>query len=155
MGWVVKATPRPFYPRERTCTHCMEGWVGLRDGLGWCGKSRPPLGFDPRTFHSVASRYTDWAIAALTLRIDVAQTHIYKLHGVTSSDILTVTAHYSKKTLMSEFHTRTTLQFLVWNNLPSWPRSWRHKRSFETSDELTQTNVVTYQKTWICISIFR
>jgi hypothetical protein len=34
-GWVIKATPRPIYPRERLSTHCVEGWVDE------CGKSRP------------------------------------------------------------------------------------------------------------------
>ena len=28
-------------PRERPGTHCTGGWVGLRTGLDWCGKSRP------------------------------------------------------------------------------------------------------------------
>ena len=28
-------------PRERPGTHCTGGWVGLRVGLDWCGKSRP------------------------------------------------------------------------------------------------------------------
>ena len=27
-GWVVNATPRPLYPREWSCTHCIGGWVG-------------------------------------------------------------------------------------------------------------------------------
>ena len=27
-------------PLERPGTHCTEGWVGLRAGLDWCGKSR-------------------------------------------------------------------------------------------------------------------
>jgi hypothetical protein len=31
--------------------------VGLRASLDLCEKSRPPLGFDPRTVKSVASRY--------------------------------------------------------------------------------------------------
>ena len=39
--WVVSTTPRPLYPRERSRTHCIAGWVGLRAGLDWCGKSRP------------------------------------------------------------------------------------------------------------------
>ena len=45
--WVVNATPRPLYPRERPGTHCIGGWVGPRAGLNGCGKSRPPLGFYP------------------------------------------------------------------------------------------------------------
>jgi hypothetical protein len=63
MGWVVNATPRPLYPRERdSVTHCIWGWVGPRAGLDGCGKSRPPPGFDHRAVQPVASRYTDWAI---------------------------------------------------------------------------------------------
>ena len=41
MGWVVNATPRPLYPRERPDTHCIGGWVSPRAGLEGCGKSRP------------------------------------------------------------------------------------------------------------------
>ena len=40
-GRVVNATPRPLYPRERPCTHCIGGWMGPRAGLDGCGKSRP------------------------------------------------------------------------------------------------------------------
>jgi hypothetical protein len=36
--------------------------VGPRAGVDGCEKSRPPLGFDPRTVQPVASRYTDRAI---------------------------------------------------------------------------------------------
>ena len=35
--------------------------MGVRVGLDRCGKSRPPPGFDPRTFQPVGSRYTDYA----------------------------------------------------------------------------------------------
>jgi len=49
-------------PRERPSTHCTGCWVG--PGLDGCGKSRLPLGFDPRTAQLVASRYTAWAIPA-------------------------------------------------------------------------------------------
>ena len=57
--WVANATPRPLYPRERTVTHCIGGWVENRAGLDGCGKSRPTPGFDPRTVQPVASRYTN------------------------------------------------------------------------------------------------
>jgi hypothetical protein len=40
-GWVVDATPRPLYPRERPYTLCIGGWVVPRVGLDGCGKSRP------------------------------------------------------------------------------------------------------------------
>jgi hypothetical protein len=59
MGWVVNATPHSLYRRESPGTHCTGGWVGPRAGLDGCGKSRPQLGFDPRTVQTVDSRYTD------------------------------------------------------------------------------------------------
>jgi len=68
VGLVVKATPRPLYPRERLGTHCIGGWVGLRAGLDRWVKSRPPSthqpGFDPRAVQPVASHYTDWVMKA-------------------------------------------------------------------------------------------
>jgi hypothetical protein len=54
MVWVVNATPRPLYPRERPVTHCIGGWPGPRAGLDGCGKFRPPPGFDPRTTQPIA-----------------------------------------------------------------------------------------------------
>jgi len=53
MGWVVNATPRPLYPRERPGTHWIGGWLGLRAGLDWCRKSRLPPEFDPRTVQPI------------------------------------------------------------------------------------------------------
>jgi hypothetical protein len=52
MGWVVNATPRPLYPRERTGTHCIGGWFGRTS------KNSPQKGFDSRSVQPVASRYT-------------------------------------------------------------------------------------------------
>ena len=40
MGWVVNATPRPLYPRERPGTLCIGGWVGFVARLDRFGKSR-------------------------------------------------------------------------------------------------------------------
>ena len=51
-------------PRGRPGIHGTGGWMGPRDGLVRCGKSRPPPGFDPRNFHPVTGRYIDWAISA-------------------------------------------------------------------------------------------
>ena len=59
MRWVVSAMNRKVYRRERYGTHCIGGWVGPKTGLHRSGKSRYPLGFDPRTVQLVASRYTD------------------------------------------------------------------------------------------------
>jgi hypothetical protein len=63
-SWVVKATPRPLNPQERTVIHCIGGWVGPRAGLHECGKSRPLLEFDYRTVQPVLCSYTDYAIPA-------------------------------------------------------------------------------------------
>jgi hypothetical protein len=40
--------------------------VGPRAGLDKGGKSRPPPKFNPRTIQSVASRYTEYIISAVT-----------------------------------------------------------------------------------------
>jgi hypothetical protein len=70
MGWVVNATPRPLYPRERPGTHCTGGWVGPRAGLDRRGKSRPPPEFDPRTVQPVVSQCNDYAIATHIIRFE-------------------------------------------------------------------------------------
>jgi hypothetical protein len=45
-----------LHHRERSGTHCNGSWVGARAGLDWRGILTP--GFDRRTVHPVASRYT-------------------------------------------------------------------------------------------------
>jgi len=40
-AWLVKARPRPLYPRVRPSTHCVGGWLGPRAFLDGCRKSRP------------------------------------------------------------------------------------------------------------------
>jgi hypothetical protein len=62
MGWVLNATPRQLFSRERPGTHCIGGWV-------W--KISLPQRFDPRTVQPAASRYTDSAISAHTVFITV------------------------------------------------------------------------------------
>jgi hypothetical protein len=58
MVWVVNATLRPLYPRERPGTHCIGGWVGLTAGLDSCGKTRL-TGIRSPDRQPLASRYTD------------------------------------------------------------------------------------------------
>jgi hypothetical protein len=67
MGWVVNATPRPCYTRERPGVPIVQdaGRVSRAQNLG-------PPEFDPRTVQPVPSPYTDWAIPVaylLTLRL--------------------------------------------------------------------------------------
>ena len=54
--------------RKRPGTHCTGGWVRPRARLDRCGKSRSPLGFDPRTVQPIASRYTDYATRPVTVQ---------------------------------------------------------------------------------------
>jgi hypothetical protein len=80
MRCVVNATIRSLFPRERSGTYCVGGWVGPRDGLEGCGKSHPPPGFDSRSVQSLASRYTDCAIRTPTT------THITRFFFVVLGD---------------------------------------------------------------------
>jgi hypothetical protein len=108
MGWVVNATPRPLYPRERPGTHCIGGWVGSRAGLDGCRKSRPPPGFDPRTLQPVASRYIDWAIAAHCLLPDLNNIFSMSVTGRNqSADLLTISDH---KRSLSPCHITTATE---------------------------------------------
>jgi hypothetical protein len=62
-GW---STSRPgrFTPGRET-RYSLYRRLGRPQGRsGWLRKISPPPGFDPRTVQPVASRYTDWAIAA-------------------------------------------------------------------------------------------
>ena len=70
MGWVVNATPRPLYHRQRG--PMLRGSQGRFE---WVNKISPPPGFDLQTVQSVASRYTDWAIAAQNKNIKNAKKH--------------------------------------------------------------------------------
>jgi hypothetical protein len=65
--------------------------VGPMGGLDRCGKSRPPLGFDPRTVQPVASRYTELAIPAHKIRYN--RRKLCPLYG----SHMTYTVYYKKK----------------------------------------------------------
>jgi hypothetical protein len=52
------------------------GWVGPRAGLDGCWKFRSLPGSDPRTVQLVASRYTDWAIAALSGPVEIRKQNV-------------------------------------------------------------------------------
>ena len=52
MGWVVNATARPLFPRQRDPVPTVQNGP-----QGRFGKTRPSLGFDLRTVQTVASGY--------------------------------------------------------------------------------------------------
>lgn len=69
MWSVVNATLLPLYPQKREQLPLLRGMVGPRAGWMEWGKSlSPPSGFDPLTAQPVASRPTDWAVAAYFCR---------------------------------------------------------------------------------------
>ena len=66
MGWVVNATPRPLYPRERKPVPIVQE-AGSAPVPVWKGAENLALTeFDPRIVQSVASGYTDWATPTLS-----------------------------------------------------------------------------------------
>jgi hypothetical protein len=52
MGWAVNATPRTFYPREKSGIHCIGDWVRPSGLSGRVRKISPSPEFDPRTVQS-------------------------------------------------------------------------------------------------------
>ena len=61
---MVKATPRPLYPRERDAVPVGYRRLGGPQGRsGRMAKISPPPEFDPRTFQPVACCYADIAIS--------------------------------------------------------------------------------------------
>jgi len=63
MGWVVNATSRPGrFSTGHTRYPLYRRLVGLQLCSGRVQKISAPPGFDPRTVHSVVSRYTDYVI---------------------------------------------------------------------------------------------
>jgi hypothetical protein len=69
MGWVVNATTRPFVlGKEIQCPSYMR-LGGIQGRCGRVRKFSAAPGFDPRTVHPVASRYTVWTIPAHWMRL--------------------------------------------------------------------------------------
>ena len=98
MVWVVNATPRPLYLRERPGTHCTGGWVGPKAGLEGYRKSRPPPGSDLRTVQlhgplpPVSVDISKQSICASTAPLNLNGTH-------TTGLIVTVTSARQSPTL--------------------------------------------------------
>jgi hypothetical protein len=69
-GW---STPRPdrFTPGKETRYPSYRRLGGPQGQSGKVRKISPPLGFDPRTFQPVASRYTDYAIYAIHSKLEL------------------------------------------------------------------------------------
>jgi hypothetical protein len=69
--WVVSFIPRPLYPRERAPgNHWIGGWVGPRAVLNTAMVKRTiPSQESTPIVHTVAQRYTDWAIPALYSKV--------------------------------------------------------------------------------------
>ena len=57
----MEATPRPLYPWERDRVTFVQEDVWAPFSLWKGAENHASPEFDPRTFQSVISRYTDWA----------------------------------------------------------------------------------------------
>ena len=100
--------PADFYPRERPGTRCIEGWVDPKAGLDRCRKSRPPLGFDPRTVQPVVSRYTDYAnrpipSPARPVRSQLLYRLSYPDHFVYTVSLITIKRHNYSNIIALEY----------------------------------------------------
>jgi len=60
-SWVINATLRPVYPREKTRYLLYRRLGGTQGRFGRVRKISPQMGFDPRTDQPVASLYADCA----------------------------------------------------------------------------------------------
>ena len=85
MGWVINATSRPLYSPGKTRYEFYRRLGGAQGRWEGCGESHPSPGFDPRTVHTVASHFTDWAIPVQMINnnnnnnnnVSITQIYIY------------------------------------------------------------------------------
>ena len=56
-AWMVSTTPQPIYPGKRPGNRLTGNWVALGADLDCIEKISTLLGFDPRTFYPLASRF--------------------------------------------------------------------------------------------------
>jgi len=59
MGWVVNVSPQTLYPREREKLPIVQEAEWAPVPFWTAAENFAFTGFDPRTVHPVASRYTD------------------------------------------------------------------------------------------------
>jgi hypothetical protein len=95
MVLVVNFTPRPLYSGEWPRTHCTEGWLDSRTGLGRCGKSH-------RHRHSIPGPSSPWRVPIPTA---LSQT-IKFLVGLlwTSDQSVVETSTWQHATLTTDKH---------------------------------------------------
>jgi hypothetical protein len=86
--------PAALYSQERPGTHCTGGWIGPRAGLNRCGKSRSPLGFDPRTVQ------LRWMNRAVLSGDDCKCTGMLEIVG--SSCVVAAGGKYSENAIMTD-----------------------------------------------------
>ena len=67
---VQRHAPAALTPGIKPGTHIKGGWVGPRNGVGVCRKSRPPTGIRSPDRPAGRSRYTDWAIPAHLVEVE-------------------------------------------------------------------------------------
>jgi len=130
MGWVVNATPRPPYPRERPGTHYIGGWVGPRAGLDGCGKFRPPQGFDPFTVQPLPSCANPNGNGNSGCRKPVLKTIVW---DVTLCSMVAVHSRFggTRRLHLQGRNVRRWEQSGSWFALPSGYMAWRPSHLYQ------------------------
>ena len=121
MGWVVNATPRLLYPRERPGP-LYKGLVGPKCRSGEMREISAPPGFDLRTVQPVASSYTDWATRLTCLINTLRILKTYQLIRMTSKTLNYGTVPLSSQEIITCFKEPSYCRenFSLVNNIPSF-----------------------------------
>jgi len=111
--WGQRHAPAAIYPQERPGTRCTGGWVDPRAVLDRCGKSNPPLGFDPRTIQPVASRYTNWATPVHLLSKKGSKNPLILEVKYSCILLLILCSYTPQRVIFFFFHYTTKLRFSI------------------------------------------
>ena len=86
-------------PLGQTKYHLYRGWLGHRARLGRCGKSHPPLGFDPQTVPSHSSSLHQLCCTKVLIKTQKSkcnfQTTLTAVHCTSSYLLFALCASYS------------------------------------------------------------
>jgi len=129
-------------PPGKTRYPFIGGWVDPKAGLDGCGKSRSPPGFDSQNVQPVVSRYSGWAIPALSMILLL-------LHNILFMSIFSSFINWMRANeVFDRFEVPTALFMRIQLFSPSDPRRPRHFLPLTHREPLTQWHVIS-QKTWI------
>jgi hypothetical protein len=98
-GWPAPHPDR-FSPEKETRYPLYRRLSVFWDRAGRVWKISPTLGFESRTFQAVATRYTDWAIPIVPIRVNILLTFPLLIWVLPSCLLLNVFFHFSSPVFM-------------------------------------------------------